>query len=156
MKLNYVSFGSLMALLIVGIVVAVLIKNPSNKAQTSPNHKDKKLRTRKYRIEGNFAQFSKKVENMIPQIQTYGRNWKLTSSNIDSGGNSVILKVEVPVFFYIDDLEIEIRQIDHTKEITVDAASRSRKGKSDLGENRRHIIQFFTELEKAYDIEPGN
>jgi uncharacterized protein (DUF1499 family) len=45
-----------------------------------------------------------------------------------------------------DDLEVYNKE--SGKEITIDAKSNSRVGRSDFGENARHIRQFLTALDE--------
>jgi uncharacterized protein (DUF1499 family) len=57
------------------------------------------------------------------------------------------VRAEVPVLFYIDDLEVRVQPDPTGAYWRVDATSRSRVGKSDLGENRRHVVQLLNALD---------
>lgn len=130
--------------------------NPGNKAETSTDHKDENLRTRRYRID--FKTFVKELTKMIPTLTTYGRNWKLigggeTVGESKSPTQSATMTVEVPVVFFIDDLEIDAFKVAENNEITVDVRSKSRVGSSDLGENRRHVLQLLKALDEKFSSE---
>jgi uncharacterized protein (DUF1499 family) len=55
------------------------------------------------------------------------------------------IRCEVPVLFFTDDLTITIRE--QNEQTHVDVESRSRVGRGDFGENRRHIIQVLHALD---------
>jgi uncharacterized protein (DUF1499 family) len=60
----------------------------------------------------------------------------------------VMIKAEVPVVIFTDDLRVELNA--EGGETIVNARSASRVGKSDLGENRRHLLQLFEVLDKKF------
>jgi uncharacterized protein (DUF1499 family) len=117
--------------------------NPGNVAETSAADEDAELSTRHYRI--GLQTFVAEAEKIIPTLSTYGQNWRLTTSNLYE--NSAQIKAEVPVVVFTDDLEIEAKAEEGKQEVSVDVSSKSRVGSSDLGENRRHILQLL----KAFD-----
>lgn len=62
--------------------------------------------------------------------------------------------VEVPVAggWFTDDLRVLLAEQD--QQTVVNVHSRSRVGRGDLGENRRHVLQFFIALEQQLNPEP--
>ncbi len=117
--------------------------NPTNIAQTRPDHSDVTMRTRTYRAP--LAHVAAVVKLAIPALKTYGRAWKLTEARAD--GDSYLLRAQVPVIVFSDDLEVTIRE-DKPREVRLDVRSASRVGRSDLGENRRHVIQLLRAVDK--------
>jgi uncharacterized protein (DUF1499 family) len=121
------------------IPVAILAaRNPGNVAVTAPDHADARLRTRHY--SGELSEAHRVLRTLIPQQKTYGLRWKLTETSPHQ------LKVEVPVLIFTDDLTINLREDEAG--VLVDVVSRSRVGKSDLGENGRHILQLLAALDE--------
>ncbi|MBA2494576.1 MAG: DUF1499 domain-containing protein [Acidobacteria bacterium] len=142
-----------------GVVAAGLaglaVTNPGNAAETSDDAKDESLQTRRYRVD--FKTFVEEIKKMIPTLTTYGQNWKLIGSGgsgKDAGSeaesHSATFIIEVPVVFFTDDLEINANKEAEKDEITVNVRSASRLGKSDLGENRRHILQILKALDEKF------
>jgi uncharacterized protein (DUF1499 family) len=117
--------------------------NPGNAAETSAAGEAAELSTRHYRI--GLQTFVAEAEKIIPTLSTYGQNWRLTTSNLYE--NSAQIKAEVPVVVFTDDLEIRAKTKEGKRSVSVDVRSKSRVGSSDLGENRRHILQLL----KAFD-----
>ena len=117
--------------------------NSGNVAETSAAGEDAELSTRHYRI--GLQTFVAEAEKIVSTLSTYGQNWRLTTSNFYE--NSAQIKAEVPVIFFTDDLEIEAKEEEGKQGVSVDVSSKSRVGSSDLGENRRHILQLL----KAFD-----
>lgn len=120
----------------------------TNVAETAPNHEDKSLLTRSYKVSGDSAAVETKIKAAISQLSTYGRSWKVTDSKRE--GNSATINVEVPVVFFTDDLRVEFSQAGD--EIILNARSASRVGKSDFGENRRHILQLLEKLDEVFKV----
>jgi uncharacterized protein (DUF1499 family) len=88
------------------------------------------------------------VREIVPQLRTYGRAWRVNPASgsraIDSR-DAVVVQCEVPVLIFTDDLKITVQeQGEHTG---VDVESRSRVGRGDFGENRRHILQLLRALD---------
>ncbi len=143
-----------------GVAVAGLaglaITNPGNVAETSDDAKDEILKTRYYQVD--FDTFVEETKKLIPTMTTYGQNWKLAGGggggedgNDESQHHSATLIVEVPVAFFKDDLEINAVKKVGTDKIKVDLHSKSRTGKSDLGENKRHIVQLLEALDENFE-----
>lgn len=119
--------------------------NPGNVAETSETAGDE-LKTRRYKTE--LKNFAAETEKIIPTLTKYGQNWKLGSSNLYE--NSASIKAEIPVVFFTDDLEVKAESDAEKGEIIVNVRSNSRVGKSDLGENRRHVLQILSALDEKF------
>ena len=125
--------------------------NPTNIAETASDHAEAVLQTRGYEIKGDLKQMRLVVEEIIPTISTriWGGKWKLAAPQTgDSAENLEIVRAEIPVVFFTDDLRIELKQTGN--EVLVNARSNSRTGKSDFGENRRHLLQFLAALDREF------
>ncbi len=127
-------------------IAGLAIMNPNNVAQTSVDNQDQALRTRRYKTD--LQTFVGETKTLIPTISTYGQDWKTVASDV--AGNSASIKVEVPVVIFTDDLEIKADFDAETSEVIVNVHSNSRVGKSDLGENRRHVLQILEALDKWF------
>jgi uncharacterized protein YpmB len=135
----------LVILFVVFVAVTLLIARtffPDNVAETAPDGGAKDLKTRVYKTD--LANAAKVAAETIPTLSSWGSNWKLTENKIENG--TAIIKAEVPVVFFTDDLEVKIKQLENG--ISLDVRSNSRVGKSDFGENRRHIVQILEALDK--------
>lgn len=122
------------------------VSTPGNVAQTATNHADPQLRTRHYQMSSqNIAQ---EFENLIPTLRTYGRAWRIISSS--TRDDVTIIICEVPVLIFTDDLTVTIRGEKNFS--VVDVRSSSRVGKSDLGENRRHVLQLLAQSDKFFSF----
>ncbi len=128
-------------------IAGLAIMNPNNAAQTSVDNQDTVLRTRRYKTD--LQTFTSETKTLIPTISTYGQDWKIVSSEA-AAGNSASIKIEVPVVIFTDDLEIKADYDAEKKEVVINIHSNSRVGKSDLGENRRHILQILEVLDKWF------
>ena len=127
-------------------IAGLAIMNPGNTAQTSADNKEEALRTRRYKTD--LPTFIGETKTLIPTISNYGQDWKFISS--EQTGNSASLKMEVPVVILTNDLEINV-DFDHEKnEVIVNIHSVSRFGSTDLGENRRHILQLLEVLDNWF------
>lgn len=116
---------------------------PDNIAETAPDGGKKNLKTRVYETDLETA--GKTVIETIPTLSTYGKNWKFVGES-ESAEKGKIYKAEVPVVVFTDDLEVYLKQ--NGTEVSIDAKSNSRVGKSDFGENARHINQLLTALDE--------
>jgi hypothetical protein len=132
-------------------VITLMKKNNQNKAETSPDHKDPLLRTRIYKVDTEIFIICKKIKTKIPDLTNYGLSWKLITSDCSPGSDNVYtIEAEVPVFFYTDDLQVKIKPGNDAGVVLIDIFSTSRVGKSDLGENRRHILDLLKVLDKEF------
>ncbi|MEZ5428437.1 MAG: DUF1499 domain-containing protein [Pyrinomonadaceae bacterium] len=137
-------------LIVIGIIVAVLVAvwavtrtfYPDNIAETALDGGNKDLKTRFYKTD--LAEAAKRVKEIIPTISTWGANWKLAEDRIE--GDSAVIRAEVPVVVFTDDLEVRIKQ--EKDQVRVDVRSASRVGKSDFGENRRHVVQILDAMDQ--------
>jgi hypothetical protein len=136
----------LVALVPLTAAAVLVVRNPGNVAQTRPDHPEPALRTRRYPRRGDAAALRQSVEAAIAARTTYGRSWRLAGTTPTPGGGFAV-RAEVPVLFYIDDLEVRVQPDPTGAYWGVDATSRSRVGKSDLGENRRHVVQLLNALD---------
>ncbi|MDH3492402.1 MAG: DUF1499 domain-containing protein [Acidobacteriota bacterium] len=127
----------------VGIVVAGRIFFPDNIAQTFPDGGAKNLNTRTYQSDAASAR--KASKEVIAGLSTWGGSWKLVDET--DGGAEARLKVEVPVVIFTDDLEVTIKDAGDGM-VEVNVKSQSRVGKSDFGENARHVRKFLDALDK--------
>ena len=128
-----------------GIAVLAIL-NPDTSAQTSADHKNEKMRPRKYKT--SLENFVAETAKIIFAQTTYGQNWKLVLSSSDK--NSALIKAEVPVLVFTDDLEIRAESGAETGEITVNVYSALRVGLNDWGENRRHVLQILEALDAEF------
>lgn len=117
---------------------------PTNIADTSPNHAEEALRTRYY--ETDLETFTKETERIIPYLEKYGANWRLAGTEKADG--SVVIRAEVPVVVFTDDLRVMAKSSE--RGVVVDVHSNSRVGKSDFGENRRHLLIILDALDRRF------
>lgn len=162
MKMKAVKIIALVG--VVGLTVtatALAFFNPGNVAETSEIAADRRLATRHYRIpkdqiwgvpeEKRGPLFALQVEMLMQLETTYWQKWKIVGRDIKA--DSATLRAEVPVFVFTDDLTLTMHYLpardgnSELIEVVVDVRSASRVGKSDLGENRRHIAQILEALD---------
>ncbi len=136
----------LLALAPLSAVAVLAVRNPGNVAQTRPDHPEPALRTRRYPRRGDTAAFRQSVEAVLAARTTYGRSWRLAGTTPTPDGGFTV-RAQVPVLFYTDDLEVRFQPDPTNTHWLVNVTSRSRVGKSDLGENRRHVVQLLEALE---------
>lgn len=126
--------------------------NPGNSAETSEEAGDDFFKTRFYQTD--FDAFVEEAAKLISSQFTYGQNWKLIKiqkpADSDNQTETAIISAEVPVLFFTDDLEISITGQAQPDTIRVDVRSTSRVGKSDLGENKRHVAQILTAMDEKF------
>lgn len=124
----------------------------TNIAETAAEHAEASLRTRLYAADIEVVQ--REVECLILTLRTYGRRWRLVSSAQRDDTTSLgerVINVEVPVFIFTDDLRIRLKHQSKDKGVVmVNVRSASRVGKSDLGENKRHIIQLLRAMDAKF------
>jgi uncharacterized protein (DUF1499 family) len=136
----------ILAVLLVPVICLLVVARvfyPDNVAETSPDGGPKHLVTRYYRSDPDTAE--RVVRETIPTLSTWGGNWKL----VDPGtreGNQIVIKAEVPVVVFTDDLAVTISYAGETARVNIRSASRV--GKSDFGENRRHVAKLLDALDK--------
>ena len=128
----------------VGLLVVARTVYPTNIADTAPDHAETALRTRHYRTD--LKTFRTETEKIIPALSTWGRNWKFISA--EENETALTINAEVPVVVFTDDLKIKAEKA--ADGITVNVHSNSRVGKSDFGENRRHLLQILEALDARF------
>lgn len=119
---------------------------PANVAETAPNHEEETLRSRRYKTD--LKTFAAETQKIIPTLSAWGKNWKHAAT--DETENSALIKAEVPVVVFTDDLVVKAEKDAADGTIIVNIRSNSRVGKSDFGENRRHVLQILEALDKKF------
>lgn len=136
-------------LLVVAASRALNQNPPVNTAQTSPNSSDAALRTRFVRAP--WQRVLSAAQTALASQKTYGRAWKVGQSSIQGTAPGAKLRgelrVQVPVTVFTDDLTVTLSEEDDGQ-IRVDCASKSRVGRGDFGENRRHVLQFLAAFDE--------
>jgi len=161
---TYKIIGLAVGALVAGTVAALSIFNPRNYADTRGNADDSDLRTRRYSVFKKFSTENNDVETIrfvvrevelcLARQKTYGRSWRVINSKVENA--SATVQAEVPIIIFTDDLRVTMnfesaKNGDSTKmEVVVNMHSASRIGKSDLGENQRHIAQLLKNLDFAF------
>jgi hypothetical protein len=109
----------------------------TNIAATSEQAQWPELKPRRYARP--IAEVTQAVPGAIERL-----GWRLTGPDA----------AEVPVAggMFTDDLRVTLAEVD--RQTVVNVHSSSRVGRGDLGENRRHVLQFFIALEQQLNIEP--
>jgi uncharacterized protein (DUF1499 family) len=145
-----------LVVIFVVFVVAILFIGrtfyPDNVAETSVDGGTKGLKTRIYKTD--FETAKKTVKEIIPTLSTYGSTWQVTDQT--DSGNMFGIKAEVPVIVFTDDLEVNVKNAENEGEVQVDVVSKSRVGKSDFGENARHVRKVLGALDEKLKKQPGS
>ena len=137
-----VVFGSIAAVFVFAVLLLVgRIYYPTNVAATAPDHAEAALRTRYYKTDLNT--FRAETETIVRSLSTWGRSWKHIAT--EENGNSALVRAEVPVVVFTDDLWVKAERA--ADGVVVNVHSNSRVGKSDFGENRRHLLQILEALD---------
>lgn len=124
-----------------GVFILARVVFPGNVAETGANNE---LKTRIYAAD--LPTVFETVKEIVLTLSTYGRNWKLADSETKT--DKAIVKAEVPVVLFTDDLIVNMKQSDG--KTAVDVRSNSRVGQSDFGENRRHVLQILNALDEKF------
>ena len=148
LKKKIVIGSIVLGVLSAGLLTVTRTLYPTNVVDTSLNPQEEKLQPRRYRTD--LETFAAEAQRIIPALSTWGRNWRYVST--DRKENSVLVKAEVPVVVFTDDLQIKAEK-DADETIVVNVRSASRVGKSDLGENRRHVLQVLEALDARFGSE---
>lgn len=140
------------AVLIAVFVLPILILGrfvfPNNVSETTANSEDGELKSRVYNAD--MQTIFETVKQIVPTLTTYGSNWKLTDSMIKNDQSEIT--AEVPVIVFTDDLKVSLQKNGDGK-TSVSIRSNSRVGKSDFGENRRHVLQILKEMDAKFGTE---
>ncbi len=160
---TYKMIGIAVGTMIAGVTITLAVLNPNNSFETSENAADY-LQTRHYEMPNMTISRPNEpikklyaiqtIEEILSQQKTYGRSWRVVQTVTEN--DSTIIRAEVPVLIFTDDLEVKIQfapaenvNSPHRK-ATVNIRSASRIGSSDLGENRRHVKQLLDEFDFAF------
>jgi uncharacterized protein (DUF1499 family) len=114
-----------------------------NSAQTRENTTDPRLRGRTYMVP-----FAKVWDEIIDMIENHPR-WRLLRA--DEGSGLIHAEAKTLVFRFVDDVRFKLK-LDHNALTRVDMWSASRKGKGDLGTNKRRIAKFYRQLDRRLDV----
>lgn len=135
-------------LCVVAFVIAIGVVGrtyyPDNVAETAPGGGEKGLETRFY--DADVETVRKGAKEVVGKLSTWGASWRLVDET--EGGSVSSIKVEVPVVVFTDDLVVTIK--DERGKSRVDVRSASRVGKSDFGENARHVRKFLAALDERF------
>ena len=132
------------ALLALPLALVALGIEPRNRAETDANHPDPALRPRFYKLAPREVHLQ--VLSLVPRLSTYGRSWRVVGQELDGSGESIVVRCEVPVVVFTDDLEVRILAAPGGAQVLVRSASRV--GKGDMGENERHVRQILRALDE--------
>lgn len=117
-----------------------------NRADTNPAHTDPRLRGRTYAIPFD------RVWNACMELAGGGLpRWWVARADDQRG--VIDARQKTLVFRFIDDVRIYV-SLDNNGQTRVDMASRSRKGRGDLGTNARRIHRFFRALDRHLEATP--
>lgn len=141
MKKALIIIVASLVLFVVSILVIGRTFYPDNVAETALDGGKKDLKTRIYKTDLQTAR--KTVQEIIPTLSTYGSNWKIANDKTQSEN---VITAEVPVIFFTDDLTVKMTEKD--SEVQIDVVSKSRVGKSDFGENARHVRKILNALDE--------
>ncbi|MFQ5579425.1 MAG: DUF1499 domain-containing protein [Nitrospiria bacterium] len=119
-----------------------------NHAETRQTHRDPTLRPRIYATStGTTFDYTRDIVRSLPR-------WEEVQQNPSSGQIRAVRRSRL--FHFVDDVRIEITETTSGK-TAVHAASQSRIGKWDFGQNARNIRTFLNALdEKIKSIKGGD
>ena len=132
------------ALLALPLLLKALGVQPVNRASTEANHADAALRPRFYAMPPREVQ--RQVLALVPTLSTYGRAWRFSNHEADEANEGFVVRCEVPVLFFTDDLQVRIEAEAGGSRVHVESSSRV--GQGDFGENARHIRQLLRALDE--------
>ncbi len=116
-----------------------------NRAETSPDSDDARLRGRTYAIP-----FERVWRAAVGLAETR-RGWRVLHS--DDLAGVIRCECETLFFRFVDDFFIKI-SLDENAQTRVDLISRSRVGKGDLGTNARRVGRFLRALDRKLGATP--
>lgn len=141
MKKILIGVGTFLLVIVLSIFAIGRFFYPDNVAETSIDGGEKGLKTRFYKAD--LAKARQVVQEIIPTLSTYGSHWKIVN---DKTQTDAVIQAEVPVVIFTDDLTIKLQEKEG--KVQVDVRSNSRVGKSDFGENARHVRQILAALDE--------
>ncbi len=93
----------------------------------------------------------REVEAKITSWANRTPRWSVESSDATDDEATIHLTRTTRIFRWVDDIRIQLRGVDRGTKI--DAESRSRVGKGDLGQNPRNLRQLVTAIQAAEKVE---
>lgn len=148
---SWVLYGGLFLLIAIPLGLALFDfrfdLEPGAVEMTDPEHPVPDLQTRIY--PGKTAEQLYQAALRTVQAQTtYLQPWTIVFAEFDSQGQAGRLVMQVPTIFVVDDLAVTVsRNNQFPPDLQVNVYSASREQIIDLGENARHIKQFYLALE---------
>lgn len=111
----------------------------TNVAETSPNAKDERLRTR--RLAGSMDEIEQKLKTIADSkpLWTYDR-----TENVNESTRKIHLVRTTSLMRYKDDISVTLKR--EGEETVLDVYSKSRIGKGDLGQNPKNIRELLAYL----------
>ena len=111
----------------------------TNVAETSPNAKDERLRTR--RLAGSMDELEQKLKTIADSkpLWTYDR-----TENVNESTRKIHLVRTTSLMRYKDDIIVTLKR--DGEETVLDVYSKSRIGKGDLGQNPKNIRELLAYL----------
>ena len=106
-----------------------------NWAETTPDAKDPRLRPLVVPADPSS------VLLLVQHAAEHLPGWRLVDTAIDSDWTAVRLERQTRLFRFTDDVTVRLRRVEDGTEVS--ARSKSRIGKSDLGQNPRNIHELF-------------
>ena len=119
----------------------------TNSAETDPHATDRRLVGRTYAIP-----FDDVWSAAVALADGGLLGWSMVSSDDQTG--TIHAESATLVLRFVDDVYVHVC-LDDNAQTRVDMRSRSRKGKRDLGRNRRNIGKFLRRLDKRLGAQPG-
>ena len=119
----------------------------NNSAETDPHATDRRLVGRTYAIP-----FDEIWSAAVALADGGLLGWSMASANDQTG--TIHAESTTPLLRFVDDVYVHIG-LDENAQTRVDLRSKSRKGKGDLGRNRRTIGKFLRRLDKRLNVRPG-
>jgi uncharacterized protein (DUF1499 family) len=143
MKKILIILGVVLVIFVVSVLIIGRTFYPDNIAKTSPDGGAKGLKTRFYQTDLETAR--KTVTEVVQNLTTYGSSWKIVNDKTQTVNT---ITAEVPVIVFTDDLTVKINETEKEGEVKIDVESKSRVGKSDFGENARHVRKVLNSLDE--------
>ncbi len=119
----------------------------ANRAETAPDHPDRRLRGRTYAIS-----FDRVWKAALRVAGSRMRRWEIADQDDEEG--RIAVEATTLLLHYVDDVEVRVT-LDENAQTRVDLRSRSRKGKADFGTNARRIGRFLRALDRELEATPA-
>lgn len=124
------------------------ILDRTDDCQTAPEAADPALRTRVYAATPEAVRDA--VKTALARQSTRGRGWNTVAEREDG---ALAIRVEIPVLAFTHDLTVTVSP--HERGARLDIHSRSRVGRGDFGESKRHVLQLLAALDAVLQKAPG-